>query len=516
VPLPALALALAAALSPAAAQCELTQLVEPAGAANPFAFFGSSLDLRDGTVVVGNGAWFATEESPSWVFDPSPAGGWEPAVSLPATGKMTLYGSSVAVDGDTAVVGGQADDDADAQSYVFERVAGTWVPTAVLSAPGSNWQYGDGLHVDIEGDTIIVGSTFDSAVRVFERGDGSWPLVHELVPAGPLPVLGFAQSVSLRGERVVVGGRLDAGPTLSPGLACVYERQGGAFVPTVQLVPAEGQPGDGAGVAVAQDGDTIVLGAPGHDLGFIDLNFGAAFVFERQSGAWTQTTFLKAPGFNVDDAFGSALALQGDTLVVGAARRDVGGVDQAGAAFVFLRDGTAWEPIATLAADEPVQYARYGSSLALEGDTLLVGAPYASQGNQDAVVVVRGVSGLPFWSKVWGAVAGSAGTPCGSGLGAPAVGGEGGVVLAGTSPGSAGWLVLGLDRINAPFKGGVMVPAPELLLPFVTDALGAHEISWTWPAGLPSGIKLWMQHWIADAGAPAGFAGGNGLLVDLP
>jgi hypothetical protein len=340
--------------------------------------------------------------------------------------------------------------------------------------------------------------------------------VHELVPAGPLPVLGFAQSVSLRGERVVVGGRLDAGPTLSPGLACVYERQGGAFVPTVQLVPAEGQPGDGAGVAVAQDGDTIVLGAPGHDLGFIDLNFGAAFVFERQSGAWTQTTFLKAPGFNVDDAFGSALALQGDTLVVGAARRDVGGVDQAGAAFVFLRDGTAWEPIATLAADEPVQYARYGSSLALEGDTLLVGAPYASQGNQDAVVVVRGVSGLPFWSKVWGAVAGSAGTPCGSGLGAPAVGGEGGVVLAGTSPGSAGWLVLGLDRINAPFKGGVMVPAPELLLPFVTDALGAHEISWTWPAGLPSGIKLWMQHWIADAGAPAGFAGGNGLLVDLP
>ncbi|HZM01260.1 MAG TPA: hypothetical protein VFD43_13520, partial [Planctomycetota bacterium] len=77
-------------------------------------------------------------------------------------------------------------------------------------------------------------------------------------------------------------------------------------------------------------------------------------------------------------------------------------------------------------------------------------------------------------------------------------------------------LVAGPDRINAPFKGGVLVPLPTVLLPFKLDLAGGFVLSGTLPAALPSGATLYLQTWIVDAAGPAGFTSSNAIVGTAP
>ena len=72
-------------------------------------------------------------------------------------------------------------------------------------------------------------------------------------------------------------------------------------------------------------------------------------------------------------------------------------------------------------------------------------------------------------------------------------------------------LFVGLSELGAPFKGGTLVPAVDLLVPLTTDAAGGTSLQATWPAGIPPGFNFWVQVWIADPGGPVGFAASNGL-----
>jgi len=78
------------------------------------------------------------------------------------------------------------------------------------------------------------------------------------------------------------------------------------------------------------------------------------------------------------------------------------------------------------------------------------------------------------------------------------------------------WLLTGFSALNAPFKGGTLVPSPDLVTALGTDAGGALLLAFPWPVGLPSGVGLWWQAWIADAAAAQGFAATNGIKGTLP
>ncbi len=151
-----------------------------------------------------------------------------------------------------------------------------------------------------------------------------------------------------------------------------------------------------------------------------------------------------------------------------------------------------------------------------------IGGPLLAQ---DGTLLVAGTgtdvrayrSGLP-WADVQQGLAGGAALP-------PELSGEGTLLagapmalqLAEAAPSAATFLVLGLSELGAPFKGGTLVPAADLLIgPFVTDASGALVLGGTWPAGLPGGASLWLQGWVADAGGPHGFAASNGLRLTAP
>jgi hypothetical protein len=126
------------------------------------------------------------------------------------------------------------------------------------------------------------------------------------------------------------------------------------------------------------------------------------------------------------------------------------------------------------------------------------------------------VSQTPVWTDVGHALAGAGGAPKLTGSGQLVGDSLLKLALSGAAASAPTTLVIGLSQIDAPFKGGVLVPQADLLASLVTSPAGALALSGSWPVGLPSGTQLWMQAWVADAGGPKGFAASNGLQATAP
>src|SRR6185436_6959763 len=120
------------------------------------------------------------------------------------------------------------------------------------------------------------------------------------------------------------------------------------------------------------------------------------------------------------------------------------------------------------------------------------------------------------WHDLGDALAGSAGVPHLAGQGSLEPATPFSVALSGAMPFSPSTLVAGLSAIDAPFKGGVMVPALNLLVPVPTGTAGGYSFSSTWPPSLPSGFHLYLQVWITDPAGPAGLSASNALLATTP
>jgi CubicO group peptidase (beta-lactamase class C family) len=124
------------------------------------------------------------------------------------------------------------------------------------------------------------------------------------------------------------------------------------------------------------------------------------------------------------------------------------------------------------------------------------------------------------WHHLGHGLDGSAGQPYLHGTGDLVAGQPFGLALERAQPGAAAWLTYGLAPLNAPFKGGTLVPdvgtGPGGFLALITDPLGEIELDGTWPAGVPSGTELFLQYWIDDAGGPSGFSASNAVRGTTP
>jgi hypothetical protein len=158
------------------------------------------------------------------------------------------------------------------------------------------------------------------------------------------------------------------------GAAYVYERNGGNWVQQAELLPSDGLPHDYTGQnKVALDGDTILLGAHRHPENGV-TGVGIVYVFERHGELWHETARLSADDGEPGDQFGVAVELDGDTAVVGANGDQNPGATR-GSVYVFVRDGDSWSQQARLHSDRPVDgYTGFGERISLDGDTLAVGA----------------------------------------------------------------------------------------------------------------------------------------------
>jgi len=131
--------------------------------------------------------------------------------------------------------------------------------------------------------------------------------------------------------------------------------------------------GDKFGDSVAISGDTIVVGAPFEATTAGDYA-GSAYVFTRTGGTWSQQAHLFADDAAAGDKFGDSVGISGDTIVVGAISDDTAAGENAGSAYVFTRTGTAWSQQDHLLADDAAAHDVFGYSVAIDGDTIVVGA----------------------------------------------------------------------------------------------------------------------------------------------
>ena len=175
----------------------------------------------------------------------------------------------------------------------------------------------------------------------------------------------------------------------APAGAAAADVPAEALLAQLALQQAELTAGDGAandyfGFSVAISGETALIGAPYRDIAG-QADAGAVYVFTRSGGVWTQQQMLSAAAGAAGDRFGYAVALSGETALVGAPYRDTAGQADAGAAYVFTRSGGAWTPQQMLSAGDGAAGDSFGISVALSGETALVGAPwYESAGPANA------------------------------------------------------------------------------------------------------------------------------------
>jgi hypothetical protein len=325
------------------------------------------------------------------------------------------FGTSISVSGDTLVVGAPRDEDYWGSAYVFARNHGgadSWSQVAKLTALDGATGDRFGSSVAISGDTIIVGSLGDDSSQgsayVFNRNQGGpdgWGQVAKLAASDGVAGDRFGFSVSLSEGTAVIGAYKKL---LNRGAAYVFERnQGGAdtWGEVAKLTASGGQAGDWFGYSVSISGDTVVAGAP-YDL-YVGNSTGSAYVFERNQGgadAWGQAGQLVASDGTAGDSFGFSVAICKSTVAVGASYDSAAGTFS-GSAYVFERNhagADAWGQVAKLTASDAAGGARLGYSISISGDTVVAGAPYGSSGATAAGVAYvfeRNRSGADIWGQ---------------------------------------------------------------------------------------------------------------------
>ena len=276
-----------------------------------------------------------------------------------------LFGSAVALDQDTALIGArQGGPNFEGAAYVFERRQGQWQSTARLAAPDAAADDRFGYALAVSGDWIAVGAPnddergpFSGSVYLFQRQGGAWSFVGKAIAHDGSADDAFGAAVALAGDTLVVGA-VGADPRgYASGAAYVFQHNGSAWVPTAKLSASDGEALDSFGFSVAVCGDTIVVGAYGEDA--LASNAGAAYVFQDAAGPWIETAKLTAPGGGEGDFFGQSVAAAPGVLVVGAPLYDGPHLIN-GAAYVFEDRGFGWQAAASLQPFGPLRGDRFG------------------------------------------------------------------------------------------------------------------------------------------------------------
>jgi hypothetical protein len=375
--------------------------------------FGESVAISGNTIVVGTPNYVVsstdTEQGAAYVFV-RPASGWGHAIQaavLTARKGLAeeLFGHSVAVDGNTIVIGAPFRAAGNATgvgaAYVFVRPRSGWrsaTQTGTLHVPGGRANDFFGESVAISANTIVVGAPgrrvgsndMQGVAYVFDRPATGWtgtPHANaELTASDGRANDAFGISVATSGRTIVAGADLHTNGTVaSQGAAYVYVRPAtgwaGSLTQAAELTAKEGQPGELLAHSLAISQNTIVVGAPYRAIGQ-NAQQGVVYVFVQPLSGWrgslTQTAELTASDGVKNEALGRSVAISHQTIVCGATFKTVGRNPEQGAVYVFVKPPSGWRD-ATQTEELTIAGGTAGDSLgrsvAAWGNTLIAGAP---------------------------------------------------------------------------------------------------------------------------------------------
>ena len=477
------------------------------------------------------------------------------------------FGCSVAVSGDTVVIGAygerssatgvggnQVDYSAPGSgaAYVFTRSGTTWTQQAYLKASNTGMDDYFGSSVAVSGDVAVIGAPNESsnatgvngneadnsvyqagAAYVFVRSGSTWTqqayLKASNTGAGAVNGWGdqFGNSVAVSGDTAVIGAyQEDSNATgvggdgtdnsaLDSGAAYVFVRSGTTWMQQAYLKASNTGASDFFGFSVALSGNTAVIGALSEASNATGVNgnqadnsipsSGAAYVFTRSAGVWTQQAYLKAGNTGAGDSFGYSVAISGDTAVIGAAGEDsnatgVGGnqaddsTSNSGAAYVFVRSGSTWTPQAYLKASNTGAGDDFGYSMAVSGDTVVIGAPWEASN-------ATGVNGNQADNSLYGPGAAYVFTGLGPVVVAPAITGIS--PTSGRTAGGTSVIITGSDFTGAPAVTFSGVAATDVTV------VDSTTITCTTPAGSAGSASVVVT-------TPLGSNAANTLFTYVP
>jgi hypothetical protein len=317
---------------------------------------------------------------------------------LPAVRKAKSgFGRSVAINGNVMAVGCPEENNNFGAVYLFENQNGTWVQTHRLVSPDApSWGDWFGYAIAWAGDDLIIAAPIHDAfsptyvdnaglVFVFRKQSAHWGVVQRIAASDPQESDGFGYSLAISGNRLVVGAANKPtdvngnNPILNAGAAYVFENNGTSWGQVQKLTAPERKEYDAFGQQVAIEGNTLLVYAIRRNDDQSKSQAGVVYVFEKDATEWKQSQQLLAPDRSAGDFFGGALAMSGSTLFVGAKSQDFDAtganpIGDGGGVYVFEKGNAGWLLSQKLVASDRGIATGLGWSLAVSGNLLFTGS----------------------------------------------------------------------------------------------------------------------------------------------
>ena len=313
---------------------------------------------------------------------------WQPLPKMvaPDGEGADQFGSSVAVDGNYAIVGAPFDDGDvimdTGSAYIFKFYGTNWAMVAkLIGAQTSHHRFG--TSVSISGYYSLVGAPGSDSAYIFRRTVADyWVSKITFTETGS-----FGNSVSISGDYAIIGAVNDDEQGENAGAAYIYESNDITWFQKAKLMASDGRMGDYFGCSVSICGNYALVGADGDD-----TETGSAYVFRRAFKIippdtiiwyWTEQAKLVAPDRTAQDWFGSSVSTDGTYAVIGAPSDNEKGIDS-GSVYVFKRDGLLWQYQTKLTASDGEPNDVFGCAVSVSGDNICIGARYGNSRIKDS------------------------------------------------------------------------------------------------------------------------------------
>ncbi|KPK72508.1 MAG: hypothetical protein AMJ79_15680 [Phycisphaerae bacterium SM23_30] len=304
----------------------------------------------------------------------------------------SFFGCSIAIFNDNAVIGAFSDNDYIGSAYIYQHNQGQWIEKQRLTPSVVNYGNYFGISVDIDDDIILVGNPgpggghsppadpMIGSAYIFRYQDPNWIQESRLTASDAAPYSYFGDRVALEGNTAMAGAY---GVDASTGAVYVFEYlipQGSAepnWIQTAKLTASDGNIYDNFGSSIALDGETLIIGSP-YDDDHGDSS-GSAYIFRYKGNTWTEQAKLTAADAAAEGNFGCSVAIDGNLAVIGATGDDDEG-SGAGSAYVFQYQEPNWIQIAKLNPWEGESVDTFAATVFISDNYVLVSA----KNNEDA------------------------------------------------------------------------------------------------------------------------------------
>jgi glutamate synthase domain-containing protein 3 len=297
------------------------------------------------------------------------------------------FGISVSIKGDYAIIGAYKDDvgtgSEQGSAYIFHRSGNVWTQQIKITAPDGADSDMFGCSVAIDGDYAIIGAKEDDigsnanqgSAYIFFRSGTTWTQQAKLVASDGEAADAFGNSVSIDGAYTIIGAEGDnIGSNVDQGSAYIFFRSGTNWAQQAKLVASDGGADVFFGCSVSIDEDFTIIGAS-HDAIGSNASQGSAYIFERNGTVWEEQEKLTAIDVEASGLFGFSVSIDGNLAIIGAAYDHIGTIMDQGSAYIYEYNGYYWTKVAKLIASDGNSNDLFGYSVCIDENITIIGSP---------------------------------------------------------------------------------------------------------------------------------------------